>query len=64
MAPSLKTSLQTRPKQIISLFDVQSREIKPLISALLKALVANVALFNNAFVENLKPVFFMPSLIT
>jgi len=64
MAPSLKTSLQTRPKQIISLFDVNSRANKPLISALLKALVANVALYNNAFVENLKPVFFMPSLIT
>jgi len=58
MAPSLKTSLQTRPKQIISLFDVNSREIKPLISALLKALVANIALYNNAFVDNLKPVFF------
>jgi len=64
MAPSLKTSLETRPKQIISLFDVNSRANKPLISALLKALVANVALYNNAFVENLKPVFFMPSLIT
>ena len=63
MAPSLKTSLQTRPKQIISLFDVYSREIKPLISALLKALVAKIAFYIKAFIKLLKPDFFKPSLI-
>ena len=62
MAPSLKTSLQTRPKQIISLFDVYSREIKPLQFQPAKSQDANSTLNIKALVKLLKPDFFKAKL--
>ena len=47
--PASKTFLQTTPKQIVSLFDVQYRDFRPLQFQSCERPRANSALYNKVF---------------